>query len=482
MLYLMVTELLIGGEWVETAERLEVRSPYNHELLAEVSQAGERELERALAAAYEAFTSYRKSPAHQRAALLRRAAALLEERKVEFARIISLEAAKPWRYALAEAERAVETLSFAAGEAERLHGETVPLDAARGSERRRGLFIRQPVGIIAAISPFNFPLNLVVHKVGPALAAGNTVVLKPASATPLTALKLGELLMEAGLPPGVLNILVGPGQTVGVQLMKDRRVRMITFTGSAPVGERIKRESGIKKITLELGSNSGAIIAEDADLEMALEKCLVGGFAYSGQVCIHTQRIYVHESLKERFTKEFVSRAARLRCGDPLDPATELGPMIDEPSAARAEAWIKEAIASGAKLLCGGKREGNFLEPTVLTDVKPEMKVVCEETFAPIVTVESFVDLDEAIAKFNEGSRLGSYDYGLACGAFTEDLRKAWEAIEGLEVGNVFINDSATFRADQMPYGGVKESGLGREGPRFAIEEMTEIKMVSFSL
>ncbi|MCR4403827.1 MAG: aldehyde dehydrogenase family protein [Candidatus Acetothermia bacterium] len=474
--------LLIGGEWVETAKKLEVRNPYNHELLAEVPQAGEAEVERALAAAQEAFTSYRKSPAHARAALLRRAAALLEKWKEEFARTIALEAAKPWRYALAEAERAVETLSFSAGEAERLHGETVPMDAARGSEHRRGLFIRQPVGVIVAISPFNFPLNLVAHKVGPALAAGNTVILKPASATPLTALKLGELFLEAGLPPGALNILVGPGRTVGERLIRDKRVRMVTFTGSAPVGERLKRESGIKKLTLELGSNSGAIIAEDADLEQALAKCLVGGFAYSGQVCIHTQRIYIHESLKERFTAEFVSRAARLRRGDPLDPATELGPLIDEPAAIKAESWIKEAISQGARLLCGGRREGNFLEPTVLTEVRPEMKVVCEETFAPIVVIDSFADFEEAIEKFNEGSRLGSYDYGLACGVFTRDLKRAWRAIEELEVGNVFINDSATFRADQMPYGGVKESGLGREGPHFALEEMTEIKMVSFSL
>lgn len=475
--------LLIGGEWVETtAERLEVRNPYNGALLAEVPQAGEVEVERALASAQEAFATYRKSPAHQRAALLRRVAALLAERKEEFARTIALEAAKPWRYALAEAERAVETFSFAAGEAERLRGETVPMDAARGSERRRGLFIRQPVGVIVAISPFNFPLNLVAHKVAPALAAGNTVVLKPASATPLSALKLGELLLEAGLPPGALNILVGPGQAVGERLIRDKRVRMVTFTGSAPVGERLKRESGIKKLTLELGSNSGAIIAEDADLELALEKCLVGGFAYSGQVCIHTQRIYIHESLRERFTAEFVRRAARLGRGDPLDPATELGPLIDEASAIRAESWIEEAISQGARLLCGGKREGNFLEPTVLTEVRPEMKVVCEETFAPIVTIEGFSEFEEAIAKFNEGSRLGRYDYGLACGVFTRDLRRAWQAIEELEVGNVFINDSATFRADQMPYGGVKESGLGREGPRFALEEMTEIKMVSFFL
>jgi acyl-CoA reductase-like NAD-dependent aldehyde dehydrogenase len=381
-----------------------------------------------------------------------------------------------------EVARAAETFKFAAIEAERLHGETIPMDAARGSEHRKGLFIRQPLGVIVAIPPFNFPLNLVAHKVAPALAAGNTVVLKPASATPLTSLKLGELLMEAGLPPGVLNILVGPGSTVGDRLIKEKRVRMVTFTGSPPVGERIKRESGIKKLTLELGSNSGVIIAEDADLEQAIEKCLVGGFAYSGQVCIHTQRIYVHDPIREKFTTEFVSRVQRLKEGDPLDPATEIGPMIDEAAAIKAETWIKEAVEDGAKLLCGGKRDVNFLQPTVLTDVKPEMKVVCEETFAPIVVIDGFTDFEEAIAKFNEGSRLGSYDYGLAAGVFTRDIKKAWEAIEGLEVGNVFINDSATFRVDQMPYGGVKESGLGREGPRFAIEEMTEIKMVSFSL
>jgi len=475
------SKLLIDGDWVETADELAVRNPYSGEVLAVVSQAGETEVERALAAAQRAFCE-RKMPAHERGGLLRQASRLLEERKEELAKVIALESAKPWRYAMGEVSRAAETFKFAAIEAERLHGETIPMDAARGSEQRRGLFIRQPLGVIVAIPPFNFPLNLVAHKVAPAIAAGNTVVLKPASATPLTSLKLGELLLEVGLPPGWLNILIGPGSTVGDRLIKDPRVRMVTFTGSPPVGERIKRASGIKKLTLELGSNSGVIIAEDADFKQALEKCLVGGFAYSGQVCIHTQRIYVHDSLKERFIEEFVARAKGLKRGDPLDPATEIGPMIDEAAAIKAETWIEEAIGDGAKLLCGGKREKNYLEPTVLTEVKPEMKVVCEETFAPIVTIEGFAHFTEAIEKFNEGSRLGSYDYGLACGVFTHDIKRAWEAIEGLEVGNVFINDSATFRVDQMPYGGVKESGLGREGPRFAVEEMTEVKMVSFCL
>ncbi len=474
--------LLIDGKRIESGEKMEVRNPYNQEHLAEVSQAGEAEVGQALAAAERAFKDYRKTSAHQRAALLRRVSSMIEEQKEEFAKTIALEAGKPWRYALGEAGRAVETFKFAAGEAERLHGETIPMDAARGSEKRKGFFIRQPLGVIAAISPFNFPLNLVAHKVAPAIAAGNTVVLKPASATPLTALRLGELLLEAGLPPGVLNIIIGPGSTVGNRLIKDRRVRMITFTGSPPVGERIKRESGIKRVTLELGSNSGAIIAADANLDQALGKCLVGGFAYSGQVCIHTQRIYIHNSIRDEFSEKFVARVEKLKRGDPLDPATEIGPLIDKAAAIKGETWIKEAIEEGAKLLCGGKRKGNYLEPAVLTNVRPEMKVVCEESFAPIVTIDGFNEFAEAIEKFNEGSRLGSYEYGLAAGVFTYDIGKAWKAIEDLEVGNVYINDSATFRVDQMPYGGVKESGLGREGPRFAIEEMTEIKMVSFSL
>jgi acyl-CoA reductase-like NAD-dependent aldehyde dehydrogenase len=336
--------------------------------------------------------------------------------------------------------------------------------------------------VIGAITPFNFPLNLVVHKVAPALAAGNSVVLKPATKTPLTALKLGELLLEAGLPPKALGIVVGSGDTVGKALVRDSRVRMITFTGSPPVGEAIKRDSGLKRTTLELGANSGAIIDETANMDSALVRCLVGGFSYSGQVCIHTQRLYLHESIAEQFTARFVDAAEKLVCGDPALPETDVGPMIDRASLARALDLVEEARSAGAEVLCGGRVEGTIMLPTVISRASPEMKVVCEESFAPIVTVETFSGFDEALAMFNAGSSMGTYDYGLAAGVFTRDINRAFRAAEELAVGNVYINDSATFRADHQPYGGVKDSGIGREGPRFAIEEMTDIRMVSFNL
>ncbi|MEO0081953.1 MAG: aldehyde dehydrogenase family protein [candidate division WOR-3 bacterium] len=461
---------------------VQVLNPYSDSVIAEVSIAGPAEVEQALAGAEAGAEAVRRLPAHRRTSILARCAELVEARKQDFTDTIIAEAGKPRRYAEAETNRAIETIRFAASEASRVHGETIPMDACAGSENRRGFFIRIPLGIIAAITPFNFPLNLVVHKVAPALAAGNSVILKPASATPLSALKLGEILLEAGLPPAALNILIGPGSTVGTSLVKDRRVRMVTFTGSAAVGEKIKAESGLKRVALELGSNSGAIIDETADFDKALGRCLVGGFSYSGQVCIHTQRLYLHEAIAERFTGEFVVRAQKLRCGDPALRETEIGPMIDRAALDKGIAFVEQARQQGAQVLCGGKAEGNIMLPTVITSVRPEMSVVCEETFAPIVTIETFSDFDEAIRMFNRGSQAGTYQYGLACGVFTRDLSRAMRAAEELAVGNVYINDSATFRADIQPYGGVRDSGLGREGPRFAIEEMTDIRFVSFNL
>lgn len=474
--------LLIGGERVETARRLEVINPYDESVVAEVPVAGETEVDAAVAAAEAGFAAVRSLPAHARAAILNRCADLLDDRAAGFAATIIAEAGKPRRYAEAEVKRAIATLRCAAGEAERIHGETVPLDSSPGSESRRGFFIRVPLGIVAAITPFNFPLNLVVHKLAPAIAAGNSVVLKPASATPLTALRLGELLLEAGLPPAALNIVVGPGGAVGSALVRDSRIRMVTFTGSAPVGETIRRDSGLKRTTLELGSNSGAIIDETADVETAVERCLVGGFAFSGQVCNHTQRLYVHRTIAADFSARFVARARQLVCGNPAAPETEVGPLISRAALAGVLSMIDEARAAGASLACGGIPEGTILPPTVLVDVTPEMKVVCEETFGPTVTIETFTEFEEAIGRFNEGSRMGAWDYGLAAGLFTRDVNRALRATEELEVGNVYINDSATFRVDSQPYGGVKNSGIGREGPRFAIEEMTDIRMVSFHL
>lgn len=476
------TKMLIHGDWVlsKEGEEIEVINPYNKSLIAKVPKAGKEEVDQAVAAAREAFKY--EVPAHKRAEILRRTSELIAENKGAFAETIVKEAGKPWKYAAGEVSRAIQTFQFAAEEAKRIHGETIPMGAAIGSEMRRGFFIRQPLGVIGAITPFNFPLNLVAHKVAPAIAAGNTVVLKPASATPLTALKLGEVMMEAGLPKGVFNIVTGSGSEVGDLLVKDPCIRMITFTGSAAIGLGIKAGSDSKKITLELGSNSGVIIAEDCDLASAVSHCIIGGFAYSGQVCIHTQRIYVHEGIKDELTEEFLAAVRRLKIADPMEKDCDIGPLIDEGAAIRAENWVKEATEQGAKILIGGKREGNFLEPTVLENVTPAMKVVCEEVFAPIVVIDVFKEFDEAIARFNEGSSSGRYDYGLSAGVFTKDLNRAFKAIEALEVGNVQINDSATFRVDHMPYGGIKDSGVGREGPRYAIEEMTEIKMVSFKL
>ncbi|MEM4381724.1 MAG: aldehyde dehydrogenase family protein [Candidatus Caldarchaeum sp.] len=475
-------KLLIGEEWRTTSKKLPVLNPYDGSVIAEVAEASEADVSAAITAAAEAFAEMKRLPAHKRAEILYKTSERLNAQKETFAKLIALEAGKPWKYALLEASRAVQTFRFAAEEAKRIHGETIPMDAAVGAEGRRGFFIRQPLGVIAAITPFNFPLNLVAHKLAPAFAAGNTVVLKPASKTPLTALKLGEALLESGLPPKALNIVIGSGSTVGDLLIKDPRVRMVTFTGSATVGLYIKANCGSKKVLLEMGSNSGIIIDERCDLNRAVQQGLIGGFAYQGQVCIHAQRIYVHERIYSEFKEAFLAGVRKLKLGNPLDEDCDLGPMINEAAARQAESWVQEAIQQGAKLLCGGGRRANFLKPTVLENVRPTMKVVCEEIFAPVVALDTFKEFDEAIRKFNEGSRVGTYRYGLSAGVFTNDLKHAFQAIEELEVGNVLLNDPSTFRADQMPYGGVGESGLGREGPRFAIEEMTEIKMVSINI
>ncbi|MEO0073948.1 MAG: aldehyde dehydrogenase family protein, partial [candidate division WOR-3 bacterium] len=476
------SKLLVGGDWITTDQTVPILNPYDDSLIAEVPVADETVLDRAVASAQEAAEEMRLLPSHARAGILWRCTELIQTRAAEFVETIITEAGKPRRHAIAEVNRAIETLRFAAEEAGRIHGETVPLDAARGSERRRGFYIRVPLGVIAAITPFNFPLNLVLHKVAPALAAGNTVVLKPATKTPLTALLLGRTLLEAGLPPKALNIVVGSGDTIGRAIVRDSRIRMITFTGSAAVGESIKAESGLKRVALELGSNSGAIVDETADIDAALSRCLAGGFAYSGQICIHTQRLYLHNSIADEFIRRFVAGAEHLVIGNPADAETEIGPMIDRGALHRALKLVEEARAAGARVLCGGRAEGSIMLPTVITDVRPEMPVVCEETFAPIVTVETFASFAEAIAMFNAGSAMGTYDYGLACGVFTRDVNRALRAAEELNVGNVYINDSATFRADHQPYGGIRDSGIGREGPRFAIEEMTDIKFISFNL
>ncbi len=471
-----VYKTLIGGKWIEGKELLQVTNKYNGEVIGSVPLTDKEIFEEAVKSARNGFSLISNMPAYERSKILERTSYKIEEKKDEITRIIAMEAGKAWKHAKAEVDRSIQTFKFASEEAKSIHGETVPMDAAFGGEKRIGFYLRFPVGIVGAISPFNFPLNLVAHKVAPAIAAGCFVVLKPASTTPLTSLKLGRIMTEAGLPDGALNVIIGSGSKVGNWLVSDERISMITFTGSPPVGRDIKEKSGLKKVTLELGSNSACIIDESADLNLAVPRCIVGSFAYAGQVCISVQRIYVHQKVFDEFTQRFLKGTEALKLGDPLDPQTDVGPMITEEDAKRAESWVNEASSGGAKILIGGEREKNFYHPTVLTNVKPDMKVMVTEIFAPVVCFVPFDDFSDAVRMVNDSI------YGLQAGVYTSDIEKAFQAVKGIKVGGVIVNDVPTYRADQMPYGGVKESGIGREGLKFAIEEMTDIKMVVFNL
>ena len=471
-----IYKTLIGGKWKEGKKLLEVTNKYTGDVIGSVPLTDKETFEEAIESAQVGFSLISNMPAYKRSEILEKTSEKIEERKDEITRIIAMEAGKAWKHAKAEVERAVQTFKFASEEAKSIHGETVPMDAAIGGEKRIGFYLRFPIGIVGAISPFNFPLNLVAHKVAPAIAAGCSVILKPASMTPLTSLKLGEILMEAGLPNGALNIIIGSGSTVGNWLVTDERLSMITFTGSPPVGRDIKEKSGLKKLTLELGSNSACIIDESADLDLAIPRCIVGSFAYAGQVCISVQRIYVHQKILDEFTQRFLKGTENLKLGDPQNPETDMGPMITEEDAKRTESWVNEAVSGGAKILIGGKREKNFYHPTVLTNVKPDMKVMATEIFAPVVCLVPFDDFSDAVRMADDSI------YGLQAGVYTSDIEKAFQAVKGIRVGGVIVNDVPTYRADQMPYGGVKESGIGREGLKYAIEEMTDIKMVVFNL
>jgi len=463
---------LIDGQWVETGRELPVLNKFTGDVVATVPLADAATARRAIEAAVQAFQAYRQVPAHRRATILEAVADSLWQQAEDLARLITLETGKALTFSLNEVQRSSETFKFAAEEAKRIHGETIPLDASRFGENRFGYYLREPVGVIGAITPFNFPLNLVAHKVAPALAAGNTVVLKPASATPLSALKLGELLMAAGLPPGALNIVVGDGAVVGDAIVTHPDCRKITFTGSPDVGEQIIRKAGIKKVTLELGNNSATLIEPDADLDKAAERCVVSAFANAGQVCISLQRIYVHRDCAEAFTRIFVDKVQRLKVGDPLEPDCDVGPMIDPGEVRRIDAWVREAVAQGAAVAVGGKAGERLYMPTVLTGVTESMKVMCLETFAPVVSIVTYEDFNAALSSVNASP------FGLQAGLYTNDIRKAMQAVRTLDVGGVMINDTPTFRLDHFPYGGNKRSGLGREGVRFAIEDMTTIKMV----
>jgi acyl-CoA reductase-like NAD-dependent aldehyde dehydrogenase len=457
-----------------TGSLVEIRSPYDDAVIGAVHEATEADVQEALARADAAKPLMAGLSAHRRGAILDKTSGLLAAQVDDIARLMAAESGKPMRYARGEVRRAVETFQFAADEARRLHGETVPLDAAQTGAGKIGYFVRVPVGVIAAITPFNFPLNLVAHKVAPAIAAGCPLVLKPNPQTPLTALRLAELLAEAGLPDGALSVLIG-GADVGRWMTTDPRVQMITFTGSVPVANAIAKTAGLRRTTFELGGNAATIVDETADLDSLIDKTVIGAFAYSGQVCISIQRIYVQRARFEEFRDRFVARTERLTLGDPLDDHTEIGPLINDGAAERIEAWLQEAQAGGAQVVAGGTRDGRMFKPTVLTDVTRDMKVVCEEVFGPVVTLTPYDEFDEALAQVNDSP------FGLQTGVFTRDLGRAMRAVHKLDVGGVIINDSPTFRVDQMPYGGNKLSGVGREGPRFAVEDMTTLKMVVIS-
>jgi acyl-CoA reductase-like NAD-dependent aldehyde dehydrogenase len=467
-------KLLVGGEWIETGEWIEVRSPYDGSVVGRVPKAGAEEAQRAVDAAERAMRD--PLPAHERAAILDRTAAALAARQDDVARTISAEAGKPMKAARVEASRAVSTFTMAAVEARKLAGDVVPMDASPAGEGKLAFTLRVPIGVVAAISPFNFPLNLVAHKIAPALAAGCAVVLKPASQTPLSALLLAELETEAGLPPGWLNVVCGPASEIGDVLVGDERVRLISFTGSVGVGWGIRERAPRKRVSLELGNATPVIVAADSDLEDAAARLAANAFSFAGQSCISVQRIYIERSVYDRFLELFLPRVEALGVGDPADEGTDVGPLISQDERDRVLSWIEEARSQGAEILTGGTLEGELLRPTVIADAPADAKVLCEEVFGPVCTVTPYDTLDDAVALAN-GTR-----FGLQAGIFTSDVKSALRAAATLEFGGVTVNEAPTFRADQMPYGGVKDSGNTREGPAYAVREMTEERVVVFQI
>lgn len=466
--------LWINGKERPTGSRAVIRIPYDGEPFAEVSLAGPPELESAVAAASAAAPAMRAMSREDRSAILRRAHAALLEAREDFARTIASESGKPLKEARIEADRGASTLLFASEEAHRLAGDVVPMDAARGGEGRWAITVREPLGVIAAITPFNFPLNLSLHKIAPAIAAGNTVVHKPASSTPVSALKLGQLLSACGLPDGALNVVPGPGAVAGDFLVTHPAVRMVTFTGSAEVGLALRARAGMKRVTLELGNNSSLIVTGSARLDDAVARAVPGSYANSGQVCISVQRIFVEKGVFPDFVDRFATLTRSLELGHPLRDETSVSSLIQESEAARIGGWIDEARSLGASLVCGGERSRATVTPALLTNVPPQAKLSRMEAFGPVAGVNPFNSLEEAVAMVNAS------DFGLQAAIFTNDLEQAFTAARHIHVGGFLINDVPQFRLDHMPYGGVKMSGTGREGPRYAIEEMTELKLVSW--
>jgi acyl-CoA reductase-like NAD-dependent aldehyde dehydrogenase len=465
---------MLGGEPVETGETYEIGSPYDGSAVAVVHRAGPEEVERAIAGAVRAFEETRHLPSWRREEILTAISQGIAARRDELAQTIALEAGKPIKTARIEVDRAAFTFKIAAEESKRIYGEIVPLDWLPGNEGRRAEVHRVPLGPIAGITPFNFPLNLVAHKVAPALAAGNPIIVRPASQTPIAALVLAQIVSESGWPKDGFAVLPCSTETAR-PLVEDDRIKLLTFTGSPPVGWALRARAGRKRVTLELGGNAAVIVNDDADVSYAAERIAWGGFTNAGQTCISVQRVFVHERVYEAFVHELVERVEALKVGDPLDEETDVGPVIDSANAERIDEWLEEAKAAGATVLTGGEREGSVWRPTVLADLQEDLRVSCDEVFAPLVGVTKFSDVDAAI------DAAGRSDFGLQGGLFTNDLRVVERAFDRIDVGGLMVNDVSTFRIDHMPYGGVKQSGAGREGLRYAIEEMTELKLLTFN-
>lgn len=464
-------KIYVGGEFVETTNKLELKNPFSNELFASTFLAGQEELEQAIQKAEAVKGILKKLPSYKRYEILMQIATEIKNNRIHLATVLASESAKPMKYALGEIDRAAQTFIVAAEESKRLPKEYLSLDWTPAGEGKEGIVNYFPVGLVAGIAPFNFPMNLAVHKIAPAIAAGCPIILKPASSTPLSTLELAKIIDRTALPKGAVSVLP-MNRIAGNQLVTDERFQLLSFTGSPVVGWEMKRNAGKKKVVLELGGNAAVIVTQTAEIEKAISKCVTGGFAYSGQICIHAQRFYVHESVFDKFVSAFIEATKKLKVGDPLDPLTDISSMIDEENAKRVEAWIKEAIDQGAKVLLGGKRKATYVEPTILTNTKNAMKVCAEEVFGPVVVIEKYENFQEAIDQVN-ASR-----FGLQAGLFTNYQKEIDLAFNEIEVGGLIINDVPTFRVDHMPYGGVKDSGLGREGVKYAIMDMLEPKIL----
>lgn len=469
-------KMLIGGRWVDKEETINVYDPEDSSVITTVPRATKEDMLQAIEAAEEGVKIAARMPVHERISVLNKAANYVDEKRDVYAETIASEGSKTITEARAEVSRCVDTLRISAEEARRINGETIPFDQMQGSENRVGYYYPFPIGIIAAITPFNDPLNLVAHKIGPAVASGNAIIVKPATLTPLSAILLAEAFDAAGLPKKVLSVITGSGSEIGDTLITHPSVRMVSFTGGLETGEQIAKKAGLKKLSMELGSNSPVIVLHDADVSETVNSCVSGAFWAVGQNCLGVQRIFVEEPLFDEFVHKFVHQTNQYKVGHKKDETTDMGPLITEKEAIRVEEWVNEAAREGATILTGGKREGAFYSPTVLTNVSPNAKIATEEIFGPVVILFEVKNLEEAIEKAND------VNYGLQAGIFTKDINLAFQAINELEVGGIMINDSSDYRIDGMPFGGVKGSGLGREGVKYTVLEMTEPKVVNIKL